>query len=211
MTPSSDFDESIEKVGKYVQNIGHSVEEYGIEDVFEWDFESGTYSTHGIRCRAGEDVYLIVGHSDVEPMVVLYVFSLEQSLGNEIDRETAEAILEEMPEEEVDWRKEAASHLLEGLSDAEMAALETYLYMYVSGTSHVTNIYRDENEQISGFHVDCQIFPRLHDFDIRDLYDAVTTVRGAGSRGSRTLERTVFFSKDPENLSESEVKLNFNW
>jgi len=211
MTSKYDFSSKLDQIATYVKDIGDVIEEYDVDDLFTITFNNDEYSVRGHRCDSGDNIYLVFGHPEIRPMAVVYFLSVTQNTGARIETDTAESILDDLPDSDHELKETAAERLLDDVDSAEMDALINYTYMFIAGPTHDTQIYTNDEGSLTGFNVSKMIFPYEDDFGIREFSDSVKTVIGAGERGSRLLSRSIFVSHDQEDPSNTELEINFGW
>jgi len=211
MSGNISFQRRLKKVKEYVLEIGDVVEESGVDDLIEVEWGNEDYILSGHRCSSGNEIYLVAGHPEIQPLLVFYFLSLTQNVGDQVDEETAKAILEEAPEDEIEMSRQAGETLLDKVPRDKMESLKNYTYMYISGSSHSSYLYTNENDSLIGFHTDRLVFPSDGEIQIDDFYDAVVRVIESGSRGSKVLNSSVFVSKDESSPENSQIRLNFGW
>lgn len=211
MPTPEEFEDTLDQIARFVEETGDEIEQESIDDLFTMEIRGEDYSFRGHRCTDGELIYLIAGHPDHRFMSILYFLSVTMNTANLLDAEIAQAVVGESSGDERELREEAAEKLLNQIPRSDMEALKSYVYMFVSGGTHETNIYSNEQGSIEGFHTAKMIFPYEDSFNIREFYDSVTSVTGTGERGNRLLSRSIFIDKDDEVPSETELNLNFSW
>lgn len=211
MPDSKEFEQTLDQLATYVEDVGDEVQEKNVSGIFSMDFQDSEYSFTGHRCTDGNSIYLVAGHQDHRFVSVLYFLSTLVNIGNQLDEETAKAVVETPPDEEQELKEEAAEVLLNRVDRPEMEALKTYAFMFIAGSSHETNIYPNEEGSFIAFHTANMIFPYEEEFGIREFYNAVTSVLAAGERGNEILSRTIHVEKDEAEPSKSELNISFSW
>jgi len=220
MPKSAEFSNTLDLIAEYVQEIGDTIEDEYVEELFAIEIQDEDYWLTGHRCSTEDAVYVVAGHPQLRLMSVAYFFSLQNNVAYQLDKDTTDALLEESgieveaeedDEQEFLEKIEAAKILLNRIDKEEMSAIENYIYMMISGGDHETQIYNTDSGVITGFNTANLIFPYERSFGIKEFYETVQSTIESGQRGNRLLGRTMIVRKDKEDLTESRIELNFGW
>jgi hypothetical protein len=217
MSNQEAFETALDKTADYVEGIGDEVVEENVDSIIEGLVRGEHYSLTGHRCRSNvESTYLVAGHPEFRFFSVTYFFSLNEYVGSQLPNEILDEIIDQVanePEQTGTGSKHriAGRELLNDVSEQDMAALESYLFMFISGGTNVTHIQTADSGAVTGFVVSTDCFPFEEAFSIRDFSDAVKRTVTGGRRGNKLVERTVFVEPDEKKELEARVKLNFGW
>jgi len=211
------FETALDETASYVRGIGDEVIERDVEGIIEGSVRGEHYSLTGHRCKGdGQSTYLVAGHPEFRFFSVAYFFSLEKYVGSQLPDELADNIVSQItddPDQPDPGSKHriAGRELLDRVDEGEMAALESYMFMFISGGTNTTVIQTTDNGTISGFVVSTDFFPFEESFSIREFSDTVKRSVTGGRRGNKLVERTVFTELDEKEELEAKVRLNFGW
>jgi len=223
MPTQKKFEETLDTLEKYVEEIGDELVESNIEDIASGTVHDEEYSLIGHHCEGDkESMYVVAGHPDLRFFTVLYFFSIERYVGTQLPDNQINDILNKdeksRSNDETDFTDEERYHrqkqvgrlLIERLSDADRAALESYIFMMISSDNNKLFINTRKNS-INEFTIETRIFPYEERFSISFFYEAVESTVSAGRRGTSLMERTLFVQVDEEDPYNTELELNFGW
>jgi len=205
------FNQTLETLAKYVEDIGDELHEESEPNVLNITVQEKEYSLTGHRCVRGDNRYIVAGHPELRYISIVYLLSIQANLAEDLDPEIARAVVDKEPKDEEELLQEAAKQLLDDIPRQQMRTFESYCYQFISGDSHETSFIRNDSESFIFFAVSNDIFPYEESFEISDFYDAVKPVSAAGERGSRLIGRTVFFDVDEDSPEDTRIEFNFNW
>jgi len=211
MPDSKTFDNTLEKLAEYVEDIGHDLNEKLDPNILHITIQDQEYSLTGHRCEYSNNRYIVAGHPELRFSSIVYILSLQSNLAADLEPEIARAIVDEEYEDEEDLLHEAAEKLLDDVSRQQMASFESYCYQFISGGTHETSFITNDAESFVAFAISNDIFPYEGSFGIDKFYDAVKPVVSAGERGSRLVGHTVYIDTDDGSPEDAQVELNFNW
>lgn len=217
MPDQEKFETALDETASYVMGIGDEIIERNVEGVIEGSVRGEHYSLTGHRCKGdAESTYIVAGHPELQFFSVAYFFSLETYVGAQLPDELADNIVSQVDDDleqtDIDSKHRIAGRELLGrVDEGEMAALESYMFMFISGGTNTTVIQTTANGVVIGFAVSTDFFPFEESFSIRDFSEAVKRSVTGGRRGNKLVERTVFTELDEEEDLEARVRLYFGW
>lgn len=211
---SADLHATLDLIENYVTDMGHTVDQDFVDELFAVEVENESVWLTGHRCHKEDQVYVVGGHPDLRFMPVVYFFSLTNDIGQFLNDEVVDNLITESDldvDEDLPPEEEAATYLLSKLDRSEMDSLQNYLQTMITGTTHETQLYTTSSGILEGFNIGKRIFPYERDFGISEFNDAVRTVTEGGARGDRLLRRTININQLEEEPGEVDISLNFNW
>lgn len=217
MPDQETFEAALNQTAEYVEGLGHELIERSVKDILEGNVRGEQYSLTGHRCdgETGE-MYIVAGHPELRFFSVLYFFSVERYVGSRLPGELVDNIIDQTVDdlEQIDpdsMDQIVGRELLERVDEDEMAALKSYLFMFISEGANTTYIQTSDSGSIDTFLISNDFFPYEEEFSIREFSDAVQRTINAGGTGSKLVERTVFTELDEEEEIGATIKLNFGW
>ena len=213
MPTSSEFEDALEATAEYVRGIGDEISDESVENVLSVTERGENYSLTGHRCVGDNNsIYIVAGHPELRHFYVVYLLSVKQNVGNQLDDELIAALIED--EDDLDNAErvtKAGKVLLERLPQEETEALKTYTFLFLTSSPNTSIIHTSEEGTFEYYSVENLIFPYEEDFGLREFNEAVQRTVTNGRRGSRLLGRTIFVDRDEENLSNTGLQLHFGW
>lgn len=215
MATKKQFEATLDTLAEYIVDLGDEIVARDVDDLISMTIGDEEYDLVGHRCRDRDSIYLVGGHPDTRPMVVIYLLSLSRNIGSSLEETIATELAKEHEDyeegDEPDVPYLAGEVMLNKLPREKVEALTTYAYLFTSGGNHDTFIFRNEADVITGFNTNKLFFPFEDSFGIREFYETLQPVVTYGRRGNRVLSRAVVVEVNEDDPIETEIDINLGW
>lgn len=212
MPSKNEFKVALDQVADYARGLDHEVLEENVSEMISFEDKNGEiHQFSGHRCSYDDTIYLIAGHPDFQFMSVLYFVSIKSYIESGITVEEANEIVEESDVEDEEITELAATKLLNQVDDETAEAVESYLYLMLSDSQYETDIRTTDDGNINYIGLGTDIFPYTDDFNIRRLYDGVSTIVNAGDKADNLIPRTIALTTPNEDTDRYELAFNLSW
>jgi len=211
MVDQSTFDDTLETLATYVEDVGDELHEAYVSDIATVTIREQDYSLVGHHCGRADNRYIVAGHPDFRFVTIAFFLSVQNNLAADLEPDIAEAIVDEEYDDKQELLNNAAEKLLDQVPEKQMETFKSYCYQFISGSTYETTFVTNEEESLTLFATSHDIFPYEDSFEISDFYRASQTVVSSGERGSRLIGRTVYLDIDESNPEGTSIEFNFNW